>query len=259
MKLALGTRIIEGSPVSVEEFIDLVAAIGYQGIDLRGTTLPADREKIKNLARYIREKGLEVSYLVGEAVNDEESFDKFKRYVAWARELGTELLLVTPLNPEWGIKCSDYLEREGLNLRLFSQMHTGPLFSTFDQVLKTLAEIDRDNFGISLDPGNLLLLNQDYSYENLQKIADHLFAVHFQNIKVYAPDSSFPGEIMEHQGKKFQRCLPGDPEGADLDKFFGNLKKIKYDGWITIIEPLSKVLSLAETAKIGYERLKIHL
>ena len=67
------------------------------------------------------------------------------------------------------------------------------------------------------------------------------------------------GSVIKYKGNIFQRCLLDDPRGIDIKKFFNALKAIGYDGWVTVIEPISELMDNTEMAKWYYREFKLYI
>ena len=104
------------------------------------------------------------------------------------------------------------------------------------------------------DAANLFVARQDYGVRAIKRLGRHIFQVSVQSIKE-AKDKTAKG-VMEERGFYYKRCLIGDEGGIDFYKVFLGLKAIGFDGYVTVIEPISDVMDNKELARYTYEKVK---
>jgi sugar phosphate isomerase/epimerase len=116
-------------------------------------------------------------------------------------------------------------------------MHWGSMFETVDGALDMVARIDRANFGVTYEPANMLACGEDYGAAAIERLAPHIFNVYFQNIRLDpAAPTVFP---TRRKGPISVRFVPlGDRSGIDPRPLIAALKRVGYDGWISIHQPL---------------------
>jgi len=255
MKIALSGRIYEtekGVEKSIDEFIKIVSDIGYDGVELRHSqigSLPV--EEIKKTKEILDKYGIEVSFITC-LEEGKNYFEEFKKVVEKAIILKAGLIRIIVEDISLIRKSCQFLIENKIPVKVFEQMHTGTIFEKIDDAINVFKEVNFPNFGLSVEPGNFVLSEQDYSEENLRKIYPYLINVQFQNIK----KGEKGGEIIEYKGKKFVRCLPDDSEGINFKSFLITLKKIGFDGWVNIIEPKQNGIDSKELARIYYKKFK---
>lgn len=249
IKLAISGRVVEKEKdlvMDVDDFLRLARETGYEGVELRRSQVNPDMEQREHLKEILEELMLKISFLTADPVEKEKDFKIFKKWLLFARELEVNLMRVIAEKVEICQRCADIVREIYPSLCLFAQMHIDSPFETVEGAAEMMQKIRRENFGLSFEPGNFVLSEQDYSYENLVKIKEWLFNVQFQEIKPF--DAPERDNVLEFRGKKFQRCLPIDRKSINLDTFFDALRRINYSGWITIIEPVVPFIEPRELA-----------
>ena len=150
----------------------------------------------------------------------------------------------------WLQKAADYLKERGLGIAL--QVHTGGPFETPELALATLKKIDRDNFGLMYDPANLLLKQVDY-VKGIEQLRNYLFIVSVQCLVLVGADEE---GATEFRGLHYKRHLLGEPGGMDFQGVFDTLEKINFDGYVTVIEPISELMNNLDLAEYMCRKLK---
>jgi sugar phosphate isomerase/epimerase len=257
MKIALSGRIFEtenGIEKSIDEFIKIASEIGYEGVELRNSQIGnLSIDEIKRVKEIIDEYNMNVSFIT--CLEEGKNYWKeFENVLKKAIELKTGLIRIIIEDIDLIKKSCQFLLNNKIGIKIFEQMHTGTIFERIDDAINICREVGFSNFGLSVEPGNFVLSEQEYSEENLKKIYPYLINVQFQNIRK-AKDNE-EGEIIEYKGERFIRCLPDDPEGIDFVDFIKTLKKIGYNGWVNIIEPKQNGIDSIEIAKKYYEKFK---
>ena len=256
MKFSLSGRIIEVDykycQMDVGQFGELAKQAGYDAVELRRTQINAEAtpEEVRQMREALVRSGIGVSRIPAVTVTDAESLKALSKFADMAEELGCPYLAGGFKEIPWIQKAADYLKERGLAIVI--QVHTGGPFETPKIALKTLKEIDRDNFGLMYDPANLLLKQVDY-VKGIEQLRDYLFIVSVQSLTLVDADEE---EAKEFEGLHFKRHLIGEPGGMDFQGVFDALKRINFDGYVTVIEPISDVMNNLDLAGYMCRQLK---
>jgi sugar phosphate isomerase/epimerase len=256
MKLSLSGRIIEVDykycQLRVEEFLKLAKEIGYDAVELRRTQISATipMEEVRQIRGMLDKYGIGVSRFPTGKVQDEESLKELGAFADMAVELGCPYLTIGFDSIPWAQKAADYLKERGLGIAI--QVHTGGAFETPEVALNTLKEINRDNFGLMYDPANLFLKRVDY-VQGIEQLKDYLFIV---SVQCLAPAAAGEEGAKEYEGVYYKRHLLGRPGGMDFQGVFKALNKIGFEGYITVIEPISDLMNNLELAGYMFRELK---
>ncbi len=256
MKFSLSGRIIEVDykycQMDVGQFGELAKQAGYDAVELRRTQINAETtpDEVRQMAEALAGSGIGVSRIPAGSVKDAESLKALGKFADMAKELGCPYLAVGYEEIPWIQKAADFLKERGLAIVI--QVHTGGPFETPELALKTLKEINRDNFGLMYDPANVHEKDIDY-IQPIEQLADHLFILSVQDI---ARAESEAETVWEHEGRRYKKHLFGAPGGLDFPGVFDALKKINFDGYVTVIEPISDLMNNLDLAGYVCRQLK---
>ncbi len=256
MKFSLSGRIIEIDykycQMDVGEFGELAGQSGYDAVELRGTQINAATtpEEVRQMASALDKCGIGVSRFPAGAVKDAKSLKALGKFADMAKVLGCPYLAVGFEEVHWIQKAADYLKQRGLAIAV--QVHTGGPFETPKIATKTLKEIDRDNFGLMYDPANLFEKGIDY-VRAVEQLADYLFIVSVQDAARAETEAEAD---WEYEGRYYKRHLLGEPGGIDFPGVFKALDRAGFDGYVTVIEPISNLMNNLELPAYMYRQLK---
>ena len=257
IKLGLSGRIIEtadGYQVPVTEFIRFAAQIGYQCVELRPkgqVTAQTTDTEVAEIRAALDETAVVCAFVTFSEPQTEASMPALARMCEITVALGCPSIRVSVSEVSWVQRACEVAADRGL--KLVSQTHTGTPLETVEGALATCEQIGRDNFGVAYEPGNFVLAGRDYGLPALQQLGDKLLSVSLQNIK---PVPEVEGEgIITYRGRGFRRCKIGDPEGVDFEEVFEALHAVGYEGYATLIEPISDVMPNRELARFAFDKL----
>lgn len=212
--------------LSVEECFDGVAAAGYDCIGLLGRkegpivggeTAPEEVDRIKSM---LADRGLEPIVCWSRAGVDT---DLFKRELDNIQRLGAGILLHCGVSKEEQYEDFYQLLRDGadhakgLGLQVALKPHGG-ITTYAEDCLKALEKVDRDNFVIWYDPGNIKYYSNTNPVEDVKKLADKVTGCCVKDCTGSHPTGD--GKVM---------LTPGDGE-VDLAKVFRIMVDAGYDG-----------------------------
>ena len=128
-------------------------------------------------------------------------------------------------------------EAKERNLKLLQQTHWGTLAETLDETVKLIKTVNRQNFGITFEPANLMACGSDFNKNALNQLLPYTENFYFQNI------------ILDKKGKHvFPTIHNGDvsvkyvsldnSNGINVFSFLDFLREKKYNKWFTVHQPL---------------------
>ena len=250
MDLSLSGRLVEIQYRDVEmptpDFIALAKNAGYQGVELRTTQVDADPGAASNelIVDSLKSNGMRLTRLLTHDVV-EAKWDSFKRYVELAKKLNAESVGIWVKSVEWTRKACDLLAENGLPMVL--QTHSGGFIGTPDECHEFVKNVGRDNLMYMYDASHFYAAGKPYGPEVIESLKDRIFCGGFQN---YVAET-------DPNGKRRLVNMPWDsPVGVRFDVVIEGFRRIGYDGFITVIEPLregQKTLELA-SCFAGYIR-----
>lgn len=254
MKLSLSVRIAESpkrkdvAAVPLEELAPMARDAGFQGLSMRASVVCVDSPpaRVAAVRSLLDGLGLPVSMVTGDlplAINNAGATGALRNitpYLDLAAGLGCGLLRVM-MHGEGDIalarRAADQAAERQMSLS--HQMHWGSLFETLDGAIDMLQRIDRPNFGVTYEPANMLACGSLYGDDAIARLAPWLRNVYFQNIRL-DPQSpmTFNTRCRGAVGVRFTSLA--DPVGIDPLPIIGALKRIGYDGWFTVHQPLGE-------------------
>lgn len=252
MKLSLSVRIAESpkrkdvAAVPIEDLAPLARDAGFQGLSMRASVVSVDwpPARVAAVRTLLDGFGLPVSMVTGDlplAINNAGATDALRNitpYLDLAAGLGCSLLRVMMHGADdiaLARRAADQAaERE---MSLSHQMHWGSLFETVDGAVDVLQRIDRPNFGVTYEPANMLACGSPYGEDAIARLAPWLRNVYFQNIRL-DPDSPMTFNTRCRGPVNVRFIGLEDPAGIDPAPIIGALKRIGYDGWFSVHQPL---------------------
>jgi sugar phosphate isomerase/epimerase len=246
-----------------DDFSRLARRCGYHAICMRASAagVQAPREQLEKVRCLLDELGLSVSMATTDfnvPLNNEHGPDNLRDigpHLDVAEALGTQLIRVCLKNEadiDAARRAADQAAERGL--RLVHQCHTDSLFETVEDTLNVLDRINRDNFGLIYEPGNLLLCGQPYGRETLLRLAPRIMNVYLQNHRLDPAGKSrlttrVRGEV------RFADIPLWEPGGIDFEEVFAGLKAIDYTGTVTVHQAFAQLAGPEEAATKSHEFL----
>ncbi len=247
MPLSLSVRIAEAPcktklHLPFDELVALAAASGYSAICMRASAggVQTPHDDLRRMKDVVDQHGLRVSMVTADSnvpLNNERGPDSLRDITPSlnvAEILGCDLIRVCikrPVDIPFAQESADQAAERGI--RLAHQCHTSSLFEQVDQILDTLAEIDRSNFGIIYEPANLMLCGQSYGSETLVRLRPHIMNVYVQNHRLNPEGEDWLptyclGDV------RYDHLPVWADGGIDTQSMFSGLNQIGYDSYFTI-------------------------
>ena len=247
MPLSLSVRIAEAPcktklQLPLDDLVALAADSGYTAICMRASAggVQTPHDELQRMKHLVDQHGLVVSMVTADfnvPLNNENGPDSLREIgpsLDVAEILGCDLIRICIKKAEdlpFAQQSSDLAAERGI--RLAHQCHTSSLFEQVDQILETLGEIDRPNFGIVYEPANLMLCGQGYGADTLKKLRPHIMNVYVQNHRLNEQGEDWLptyclGDV------RYDHLPVWETGGIDTASMFDGLKQIGYDGFFTI-------------------------
>ena len=252
MKISISSRITEQSNnkeksfLSLDSFIKLASKNKFDGISLRPSMISTHSSKylVNQAQELFKVNNMKVSMITSNihlAKNDELASDILKNITPTldlAEKLKTSLIRIMIKNSDdifYAKKALD--EAKERNLKLLQQTHWGTLAETLDETVTLIKTINRQNFGITFEPANLMACGSDFNNNALNQLLPHTENFYFQNIILDKKGKHiFP---TTHNGDvKVKYVSLDNSKGLNVFSFLDFLKEKKYDKWFTIHQPL---------------------
>jgi len=239
MRLAICSKILQD--YALPEAVDLAADIGYEGLEIFGLPnhLPAEvsDETVTALAKQLAGLGMESVTLctyVGmfaQKSDDEclQEVEKFQRYLDIAEALDCDMIRVQPGGPPKPSQAREdhwaraaYYEQVCCDLALSYDIgvvmeNNFGLSATVDSTLEMIARVDRPNFGINYDPGNLYRMAEYHGPEALARFGDLVWNVQAKDC--YKDDQVDDYQRLLGEGEVDYELIVAWLDGADYDGY----------------------------------------
>jgi protein FrlC len=246
MKLAVVSSVFANYPL--EHVLPVVAAAGYNGIDLWGGRphvyrTDLSRPRLQALRRQAADLGLEIVSVMpafyrypyslctyDEAVR-KDSLDYMRQSIDNAVDLGAKTVLMVPGKSLHGQSVQDAWALMTDSLRLVADMgkaagvrigleavnrYVSDLVVNADDALRLMRPLGRDNLGVVLDSGHIHLAGQS-GVEQVHALGALLYQVH----------------LNDNNGRSHQGLIPG--EGSfDFLPLLGVLQKSGFEGFLSV-------------------------
>ena len=242
--------------MSLDEFLRFARSTGYEGVEIRYGQLPLETPaaRLAEIKKQLGDLGLTWVFGTVEGIADEKMLDRARRTMENNLSCGclfTRFTIKKPEHIQWAQRFADAASQQGA--KLIMQMHCHTLPDNVPHALATLAQINRPNVGLTYE-ANHLVFDGDMNYaEAVLKLAPHIRAVSVQNFKSAPADSPDSFQI---RSKTYVRAFPGDPEAVDFPSVFRSLKKIGFDGFVTVMTDAIPGFNSRELSKRWFEYLR---
>ena len=271
MKISISSRITEQSNnkeksfLSLDSFIKLASKNKFDGISLRPSMISTHSSKylVNQAQELFKVNNMKVSMITSNihlAKNDELASDILKNITPTldlAEKLKTSLIRIMIKNSDdifYAKKALD--EAKERNLKLLQQTHWGTLAETLDETVTLIKTINRQNFGITFEPANLMACGSNFNNDALNQLLPYTENFYFQNIILDKKGKHiFP---TTHNGDvKVKYVSLDNSKGLNVFSFLDFLKEKKYDKWFTIHQPLLEnqtvEIAIENASKLFYQ------
>lgn len=272
MRLSLSVRVGESFhdkehvSLTVDQLITLAKTNGYAALCMRASlagvqTPPA---QVKETAAKIAKAGLPVSMVTGDFAvprNDQHGPDCLRKigpYLDLAQVFGANLIRVCMKKEEdiaWAARAAQ--EAAERQIRLAHQSHCASLFETVEGSLQVLRKVNQPNFGLIYEPANWFVAGEDYGPATIDKLKPYIFNAYVQNHRLNAGQSVL--ETWKKGPVRVDHIGIWDKDGVVFPPIFTELRKIAYQGYVTVHQSFEGVMPLEESVRRSAEYLRVLL
>ncbi len=253
-KIILSGRLFEKNykeNIPFRRFAEVASKIGYDGVELRTSQVSIDTEKsrIAEYSRILSDKGLIVGCMEARGYPILENTDVLKRFLDLVKAFNCPLIK-TGGDPGKIRKCAEIAS--GYGIRAGTNNHVNTPAATIKKTLALLQEVNSSNFGVLYDPCHLFISGSGYGIESMRKLNDRIFCVLVQ----YIVETEKSEGAFEFDGRYYSQEAIDTPGGPDFNTVFSGLKKIGYNGYVSVITPALKGLEPEFIAGLFYKKIR---
>jgi sugar phosphate isomerase/epimerase len=261
MKLALSVRIAEAAcktrlNVPFRDLVQLARELGYRAICMRASAggINTPISELEKMRGEVEDAGLVVSMVTADSdvpLNNDSGPNSLRNIgpsLDVAQALGCNLIRVCLKQPndiDDAIRAAEHAGERGI--RLAHQCHTTTLFERIDASLQWLEQIGRDNFGLIYEPANLMLCNQPYDLNGVERLKPWIMNVYVQNHRLDA-DGPVALETWCIGVRRFHHIPIWEDGGVDFNAVMHGLNAIGYDGYFTVHQAYAEIMEPREAA-----------
>lgn len=253
MKISLFSSMFKSMPLNTA--IEKAAAIGYDGIEIAagfGTDhldvkcTPQRAREIKTvaagnkLAIVLIYTALGGNILAGEKQRA-EGLEDFERFLAIGDQMACKMLKVTAGRLKnsafqedeartvaaWLAQACDRAAKHGA--RVVTEIHFGQYCETAPMARRIIDLVNRPNFGVIHDAGNMHITGDSYGAEAVKLLGDRIFHVHVKDMVKAAPSDK---TAHDYPAGRFKRA-PLNEGNVDHRSLFLSLRQIGYNGFLS--------------------------
>ena len=253
MKIALFSGMFKAFPLQTA--IESAAKIGYDGIEVM-VGFGADHldagctaKRAAEIKRMAADNDLNIcliyTTLGGNALVNEQrrqkGLENVERFLDIGDRVACKMLKVTAGR----LKKSAYRDDEARIVaawlgracdraakhksRIAAEIHLGQYCETVDMACKMIGLVDRPNFGVIHDAGNLHIAGDNYGADSVKRLGSRIFHVHIKDMVRAAADDA---AAHDYPAGRFKRALLNRGDG-DHRSLFAGLKKMGYGGYLS--------------------------
>ena len=269
MKLSLSVRVAESptrkdrTAMPLEELAPLAREVGYDGLCMRASVVSVDSppEEVARVRELLDGLGLTVSMVTGDvplAANNAQATAALRNvtpYLDLAERLGSERIRVMMHGADdvaSARRAADEARERGISL--CHQTHWGTTFETVEDSLAVVRAVDRPNFGVTFEPANLLVCGDDYGPDAIARLVPHIVNVYFQNMRLN-PAGAIPHPTRRLGNVQADYVPIGDRSAIDVGEQIEALKRVGYDGWFTVHQPLQPGQTVPDAMREAYQAI----
>ena len=132
-------------------------------------------------------------------------------------------------------RAADEAAERGITLA--QQTHWGTLCETVEESLDVVRRMDRQNFGITFEPANLLACGEDCGPDALRRLAPHIVNFYSQNVRL-DPNGAHTFNSRHAGPTSLTYVAFDDASGIPIAPLIEVLRQTGYTGWVSVHQPL---------------------
>jgi len=276
------SKLTRGGSIVFLDVIDLTAEMGFDSIEFSNLPVKDHSERLEmaaDIKRRCADAGLELAnfatpadMLKGSDFNLDKEVERVKKEILVAKAMGVDKMrhdatfgfnsgdkgarsfdFMLPRIAEGCRRITEFAEGEGI--RTMVENH-GRYSQDSSRIEALVNAVDHDNFGVLLDVGNFMCVDED-PVDAVGRLIPYAFHVHFKDFHV-KNGSTFnpgPGWFYTRYGTYLRGAIVGHGD-LPLSQCMNIIKQYGYDGTLSIeFEGLEEPLFAIKTGLANLERL----
>jgi sugar phosphate isomerase/epimerase len=261
LKLSLSGRLFEsaqGYRLNRDDFLAFAKGAGYEGVELRYPQMPMETppEAVEEVKKRLADLGLTWVFGTVEGIHEPALFERSLATMKQHKAGGALFTRCTAFKGEQVPLAQRFADEAAkLGVTLLMQVHANTITDNVEHALDAMTKIGRPNVKLAYD-ANHLLFDEDTKYADaIAKLRRHIVTMSVQNYK-YAPDKTPAADRIKIGPRDYVRALPGDPAGIDYPAVFRELKRVGFDGWVTVMCDCPPVMDNKDLARRWHDYLR---
>lgn len=253
MKIAVFSGMFKTFPLKTA--IEQAGKIGYDGIEVM-VGFGADHldvrcppQRATEIGVMARDNGLDIcliyttlggNVLVGRPQR-EQGLDHLERFLEIGDRASCKMLKVTAgrlkdnayrddearVVADWLAEACDRAAKHGS--RIVTEIHFRQYCETVDMACRMIALVDRPNFGVIHDAGNLHITGDNYGENSVKRLGERIFHVHIKDMVAAAADDQ---AAHDYPAGRFKRALLNEGD-VDHRSLFRALEQARFGGYLS--------------------------
>lgn len=234
--------------MSPPDFIRLAHETGYPSVDLRYPQIGPDtpEQDLASAVAALETYGVQAALMNSGGLRDDKSLESLMNMARKALRFRCNTIRISG-GLEMCRKAADLVQP--LGLRLCTQIHTGGEYESIASALETLERVGRSNYGVIVEPANLMMARQCYDRETLSQLGPWLFGVNIQSIVLVSPGQGQSLTLRDGTVVHYDRVPLEENRQIDLRGFFQALRDVSFDGFINVLEPVQAGIDVRGLAR----------
>lgn len=280
------TALCKDGTMKVSEWIELARRLDVEGLEWYAGFIemanerrwPEFRKEVEDTGKVIPMLCCSPDFTTRDDAFRQKEIDRQKRHIDMAHTLGASYcrVLSGQKRPELGIDegvklaakgieaCLPHASERGITLILENHYKddfwTYPEFAQkMDVFCQLVAAIDHPNFGVNFDPSNTYLAGED-PIELLKRVSHRVVTMHASDR--YLAEGTLDDLRREEGGVEgYAKRLRHGEIGKglnDYDAIFSELKRVHFDGWISIEDGVDGIEQLERSVAFLKQRIAIY-
>ena len=252
MKLCLSARLWEGSKgytITLPDFLDVTAELGYQGIELRYPLIPPP-EKLGVIGAHAKRLGLTVVFSTCAALpRDAATRADALRVLDAVKFLGGSDIRATMTSDNDYAPMRELADlAAGKGIKVAMQVHTNTLCDTVAKTEQCLEKLNHSNVRLIFDPTHLQIMGDIDIAGGIQRLIRWMDRANAQNYALHGAGYQDRQKI-PIGGQDWARALPGEKGGLDFAAYVKALRVAGFKGWMNVMCDVEPGMNSKEVAK----------